>query len=216
VTWYGHFIIYTYPVNIPQRLKGQIRATRFIVRIANLGLAGYTLYTQAFSFFTYSQTSSETSDAPSASSNSTINAPPSPNSTLTTQPHTLSPWPAQPELWPTYMMLAFSVVSASVALATICAYICSGRSPESKDKRFKRANFIDSKVGLAATIFEAVGHMALWITAAVSYRVASNGNDLWGWTCSDAADAVADVFQNINFDNLCIHLVSYHFFQKQF
>lgn len=59
-------------------------------------------------------------------------------------------------------------------------------------------------------VFIAVANLVVWIVAAGIYKyekeVTENGkhNDLWGWTCSAAADAIQHAFvDEVPFDKFC-------------
>lgn len=51
---------------------------------------------------------------------------------------------------------------------------------------------------------EMASHVAVWVGSAIAYKAGNTGSDLWGWTCSDGADGIQEVFRAvINFDDFC-------------
>lgn len=51
---------------------------------------------------------------------------------------------------------------------------------------------------------EMASHVAVWVGSAIAYKAGNTGSDLWGWTCSDGADGIQEVFKAvINFDDFC-------------
>ena len=58
-------------------------------------------------------------------------------------------------------------------------------------------------------VVEWCAHLAVWIATAVAYRVGKTGKDLWGWSCSTAAQDIQKTFPEVNFDFLCSFQVSF-------
>ena len=103
-------------------------------------------------------------------------------------------WAKQTTIWPTCVLLATSALTCIVALITIGTYFRS----------IKTANRTSATLGTATTIVEMAAHLAVWIGAAAAYRIGKTESDLWGWTCSDKADAIQEQFQNVvDFGKLC-------------
>lgn len=125
-------------------------------------------------------------------------------------------YPKMPILWPTYMMLATSTISLCFNLSVLTAYCIDYCRRDVTDK-VKRANAIDgwhTKVGyvLSATSF------VLWLSTSTTFKMmqgAPDSNppprDLFGFSCSNAADALVARFHNsiVNFNIQCETQVFY-------
>ncbi len=102
-------------------------------------------------------------------------------------------WPANPKPWPTFMFLAVSGVTLVLSFVTLFSYCrCYHRARRS----------------WKLTVAKYAIHIGVWIIASAIYRIEKglngNNNDLWGWSCSDKADAIQDEFNGIaNFNVLC-------------
>ncbi|KAI4151097.1 MAG: hypothetical protein LQ340_003692 [Diploschistes diacapsis] len=105
-----------------------------------------------------------------------------------------NPWAQGTYIWPTLLLLSTSSLTVFVSVATIASYCFFG---------VKRANFVSSKAGLPVSITEDLSHLAVWIGTAVGYRVGKTGSDLWGWSCDPKANAIQDVFPEVNFSFFC-------------
>jgi len=108
-----------------------------------------------------------------------------------------NPWPHDPKVWPTYMLLAGSGFTLLLSVATLFTYCCF-------DKARRSWKF---------TVVKYVVHICVWITISAIYRyeksTGGNDNDLWGWSCSDKADAIQPDFQGVvGFGPLCTMQVS--------
>ncbi|KAF3926695.1 hypothetical protein ABW21_db0203584 [Orbilia brochopaga] len=105
------------------------------------------------------------------------------------------PFGTNPKLWPTYVLLSVGCVSFLFNLSVLLAYCCGRRAAD--------------KVATGQTyvrLLSPIGHLIVWGTTAGSFNLASNGRDIWGFSCSDApADvAIQQQFENvINYDLLC-------------
>ena len=104
------------------------------------------------------------------------------------------PWAKDTYIWPTILLLSTSALTVLVSVATIASYCFSG---------VKGANTISSRAGVPTTVTENLAHLAVWITTAVGYKLGKTGSDLWGWTCDPKADAIQDIFPEVNFSFLC-------------
>lgn len=108
-----------------------------------------------------------------------------------------TPWPIHTKTWPTYMYFSVAAVSLIFHLVTLIAY-CGGVRTANKANTF--GSVFDWSV-------EGV-NFAVWIAAVITYQMENNQNgvpnDLWGWSCSDAADNIQDAFKGtVNFSILC-------------
>jgi hypothetical protein len=97
------------------------------------------------------------------------------------------------------MYFSIAAVSFIINLGTLIAYFHS----------VKRANLV-STIGTVFNVFIAAANLIVWIVAAAIYKyekeITTEGkhNDLWGWSCSGAADAIQDAFQDqVNFSKYC-------------
>ena len=94
-------------------------------------------------------------------------------------------WPTNPLLTPTIVLLIMACLTCIADIITILVHLCSVRVVE----RMMRA---------VAKIRAVMGFLQAIATAAGTgyFRISFNSsgnNDLWGWSCSDAADAMASV-----------------------
>jgi hypothetical protein len=90
-------------------------------------------------------------------------------------------------------LLSVSSLTLVISILIIVGYLWS----------ISHANRMSDTLGTATTVIEMIAHLAIWIGTAVAYRVARTGNDLWGWSCSDAADKIQSVFQEVDFGANC-------------
>lgn len=108
-------------------------------------------------------------------------------------------WNKNTVLWPSMLVLGVASLTFILNFATLIQY-CR--------RAVKAANKFDS-------ITSSLGYLALgvhflaWVGVSGTYRVARNGNDLWGYTCSSQADALQDQAQSfVQFGKLCDMQVS--------
>ncbi|TVY59565.1 hypothetical protein LSUE1_G009726 [Lachnellula suecica] len=103
------------------------------------------------------------------------------------------PWITPTKVWPSFMLLGIATVTFFMNLITLLAYCCGVNA----------ANRVNSVTGVLGYIF-LFAHFAAWIVAAGLYRMARDGKDLWGYSCSDASDQVQGQVQSfLNFGELC-------------
>ncbi|KAF2835886.1 hypothetical protein M501DRAFT_1019489 [Patellaria atrata CBS 101060] len=160
-----------------QALKARIRRLRLISRIVGLLLAIATLVTQALTLHKF-LTTRHTRKAVSRSDGSMIRR---------------TPWHQDSKVWPTYMYFSVAAVTVILYLITLISY----------KKSVKAAN----KATYVTTTFTWVvmaGNLIVWIVAASLYRKEKKVDDLWGWTCSDAARAIQGIFEDdVDFKTFC-------------
>ena len=108
-------------------------------------------------------------------------------------------WSLKTKAWPTYMYFAISLFGVIVNLFVLVSYVWG----------IKAANKV-ARLGTAFTITTLLLDIAVWIMAVVVYRYererTENGkhNDLWGWTCSPAAQNIQKVFASeVPFNRYC-------------
>jgi len=105
----------------------------------------------------------------------------------------LHPWATPTKLWPTYMLLATSVISFLLSIITIGTYMCGVGAANKTDS-------ITSKVGYVML----AARLVAWAVATGLFKMASTGNDLWGFSCGSIADAISNEVQSfMNFQMLC-------------
>lgn len=102
-------------------------------------------------------------------------------------------WPKDPKLWPTFMLLAGAGFTLLLTLITLVSYCCA---------------FNKARRSWKLTVLKYVIHIGAWLVISALYRYEkdTNGvdNDLWGWSCSDKADALQSEFNGvITFSTLC-------------
>ncbi|KAF8846796.1 hypothetical protein BDZ45DRAFT_608416, partial [Acephala macrosclerotiorum] len=104
-----------------------------------------------------------------------------------------SAWVNPANLWPTFLLLGIAVVTFFMNLITLIAYCCSVRA----------ANTVNTCTTVVSYIFLGV-HVVLWGVAVGAFKMASNGKDLWGYSCSSQADRIAgEVKSYVDFGKLC-------------
>jgi hypothetical protein len=118
-------------------------------------------------------------------------------------------YPKKPLLWPTYMMLGVSAVTLLFNLAVLVGYCCDMCS--SARNKVATANAVGnwgSKWGYVASLLS----FAAWLASSTTFKMMQGGphdvpppNDLFGFSCSDAADELVAKFKNqvVNFDLQC-------------
>jgi hypothetical protein len=116
-----------------------------------------------------------------------------------TGPVVRTAWALKTKAWPTYMYFSIAATSFFLNCVTLVAYLWS----------VKRANTFNNMSTIFNT-FIAVANLVVWAVAAGLYRfekgVTEDGkhNDLWGWTCSAAAQSIQHAFQDeVPFDRFC-------------
>jgi hypothetical protein len=103
------------------------------------------------------------------------------------------PWVTPATVWPTFMLLAISTVTFFMNLITLISYCCGVGAAN-------KANTVTSVIGY---IFLFV-HFAAWAVAVGLYRMARDGKDLWGYSCSDTSDQIQEQVKGfLDFGKLC-------------
>jgi len=109
-------------------------------------------------------------------------------------PDNSHPWVTPITLWPTFMLLAISIVTVMLNFLTICTYVCGVNA----------ANKMGSVTSFIGYVMLAI-HVVVWAVAVGLFKMANTGSDLWGYTCSDRADAIQAKFSSfMNFGQLCM------------
>jgi hypothetical protein len=107
------------------------------------------------------------------------------------------PWAHNTKLWPTIMYFTIALASVVLNMIMLVAYWMS----------VKAAN----RASLVVTWFDILviaGNLGVWAAAVAVYKGEKDkegvSNDLWGWSCSDAAANIQGSFDGVlNFNNLC-------------
>ena len=103
------------------------------------------------------------------------------------------PWATPTTLWPTIMLLGISTITFIANLITLCTYLCG----------IGAANKTSSFFSYIGYILLAV-HVVIWAVAVGLFKMANTGHDLWGYSCSDQAEAIQEQVQSfLDFGKLC-------------
>ena len=102
-------------------------------------------------------------------------------------------WVTPATVWPTFMLLAISIVTFIMDFFTLCTYCCG----------IGAANRTST---IASTII--YGMMVLrilaWAVAAGAFKMGSNASSLWTYSCSPFTDQIHDqVISFVDFGMLC-------------
>ena len=111
-------------------------------------------------------------------------------------------WASGTIAWYTYMYFAVSAISFILNTVILISY-CRG---------VKKANAADKAAGIWSGVIM-VAHVIIWAVSVVIYRygkepVDGSFKDLWGWTCSTAADEIQSQVTNIDYAQYCTVQVS--------
>ncbi|KAF2466545.1 uncharacterized protein BDR25DRAFT_306070 [Lindgomyces ingoldianus] len=106
-------------------------------------------------------------------------------------------WAKDSKVWPTYMYFAVAAFTVLLHFIILLSY------------KFGVGHA--NKAATVATTFSwvvMIGNLVVWSVAAGLYRrekdLGGKSNDLWGWTCSAAAEAIQKEFVGeVNFDKFC-------------
>lgn len=115
-------------------------------------------------------------------------------------------WANDSKTWPTYTYFAVATVSVLLHFATIISYWFS----------VQHANAA-ATVASVFTWAVMIGNLVVWIVAAGLYRgekdTGEKPKDLWGWTCSAAAQEIQDIFrEQVDFNQFCnVQSISWYF-----
>ncbi|RVD82274.1 uncharacterized protein DFL_006706 [Arthrobotrys flagrans] len=105
------------------------------------------------------------------------------------------PFGTNPKLWPTYVMTTAAGLTLIFNISVLIAYCCGRKA---SDKVASGSSYVK--------LLNPIGHLIVWGTTAGSFKGASDGKDIWTFSCSDAPSDVAiqQGFHNkINYDILC-------------
>jgi hypothetical protein len=113
-----------------------------------------------------------------------------------------TPWAHDTKSWPTIMYFTIALASLTLNLFILLGYLRGVRTA--------------NKANTVGTVYDwlILGlNLGVWIAAIVVYRLEKdkNGvhNDLWGWSCSDAAEQIQGPFDGVlHFSSLCSVQVS--------
>ena len=110
-------------------------------------------------------------------------------------------WPAQPKLWPTYVMLGVAALNAFLAAMVLIGYCWSVRAAN----RWNTARFTLKVIVIGAGL-------AMWAFAAATTGSTTSFNgvgtqSLWSAACDASAQQLQYFDKNINFKRACIEQV---------
>jgi hypothetical protein len=169
--------------NPPQRLKATIRILRVISRTLLTILTLAMTVQEGRTVVTYYQTRNDMQMTPDSST-------------------PRGPWAQQTQVWSSLLLFSTSVVTSLLGVLSVFAYAVSTKTSNA-------VSSLQTKFGIAV---EAV-HVLVWVAVAAAYRLARNGNDLWGWSCSLMADNIQPTFEGVvNFGSVCDRSVCFPLF----
>jgi len=163
---------------IDQHMKRKIRRLRVIQRILNLIVSTVVLGIMVNAYVTFAN-----------------------NRTFQSGGQTIAIYPVNPITWPTYMMIATGAVSILFNASIMIAY-CWGVGSANKVSQW----------GSYWNYLMHVVNIGVWIATSTTFQMVKGAadevppaRDIWGWTCSNATDALSAEFQNlpVNFNLQC-------------
>ncbi|KAE9970353.1 hypothetical protein BLS_004959 [Venturia inaequalis] len=165
------------------QLKNSIRILRVLQRMLATGLSLAALVPTTMTLIKFLQTKNIYKDVQM------------PNGTTVNR----TAWAGDTKAWPTYMYFSIAATSFVMNLGTLIGYFWGT----------KAANYV-ATVGSAFNYAVQAVNLIVWVVAAASYKyekeILTNGlhRDLWGWSCSTAADALQKAFvDEVPFDKYC-------------
>ena len=152
---------------------------KFFLRVFTLALAIYTLVTMAYTlkhFF-------DTRDHKVVIRNISTGG----------EPVIRGPWFKESKTWPTVLLMVTSAVSLLLNVVVVVAYFKSVETANTAAANFMYISYIIAAI-----------HVGMWIPTAAAYRAGKNGEDLWGWSCSNKAEQIQTAFQGVvDFKRAC-------------
>lgn len=113
-----------------------------------------------------------------------------------TSPGRPSPWAADTQLWPAFVLLIGSFTTFILDLGGMIAACCH---------KSKRAQKLEEGLGYIGYAL----HVVKWIAVATLYLVGKTSKDLWGWSCDVRAAKIQEFYvTELNFQQLCMEQVS--------
>ena len=163
------------------KLKHRIRQVKLISRILAVSISAATVATLAMTLIKFFQTR---------------------HVYFTVDGVSRTAWASGTITWYTYQYFGVSTVSLILQSVILISY-CRG---------VRQANSAASVAGYWSLIM-IIGHVVVWIMSAAIFRygkepVDGKFVDLWGWTCSSAADNIQSQVPDINFSQYCTVQVS--------
>ncbi|KAF2793726.1 hypothetical protein K505DRAFT_243686, partial [Melanomma pulvis-pyrius CBS 109.77] len=172
-----------------EKLKARIRRLRLVTRILALLISIAVFVPITLTLHKYLSTRNTFHDVASPAG----------------APMNRTAWAKDSKVWPTYMYFGVATVSLVLNLVIIFSY--------------KFGTKYANKAAVIATTFSWIvmaGNLVVWSVAASLYRTEKDkggkSNDLWGWTCSPAAQKIQKEFAGeVDFDRFCnIQSVSWY------
>jgi len=170
-----------------ERLKYRIRMLKLVSRLfaTVISLAVFVPIAMTFNLFLQTRDTFRIVDTPTGADYRTA-------------------WAKQTNPWPTYMYFAVALASLFLNASILVAY----------SRSIKLANI----AATTSTVFEwlvILSNLIVWSVAVTLYRTEKDKggkpNDLWGWTCSDAARLIQHAFEEVDFNRYCgIQSASWH------
>lgn len=123
--------------------------------------------------------------------------------TLTVDGAYRTAWAADTITWYTYLYFGVATVTLILNAAILASYCCCGRGDG-----VRAANAAARVEGWWATL-QHVAELCVWIASVAIYRYGREPDaegkfrDLWGWTCSAAAEDIQAQVTNVDFGMYC-------------
>ena len=98
-------------------------------------------------------------------------------------------WPTNTKTWPAWLLLIASLVTLGISGATLIIYF------KDKDRAGRSWKLTIAKYAI---------HIGVWVVVSAVYKVEQGAEDIWGWSCSEKADAVGKLSGGeVDFGRLC-------------
>ena len=152
-----------------QKYKHRIRVLRFWSRFISLILAAFMIGSMSYALGKYYLTR---------------------NHIIAGNVHA---WVTPATVWPTFMLLAISIVTFIMDFFTLCTYCCGIGAAN-------RTSTIASTIIYGMMVLRIV----VWAVAAGAFKMGSNASSLWTYSCSSFTDQIHDqVISFVDFGMLC-------------
>ena len=121
-------------------------------------------------------------------------------------------WATDTQTWYTYLYFAVAFISLVLNAGVLASYCCCrGKSRAAKTVVVVKGCWSAVQHG---------GEIVVWAASVVIYRIGREPDaegrftDLWGWTCSPAAEAIQGEVDNVDFGMYCTVQVSLSVFRR--
>ena len=98
-------------------------------------------------------------------------------------------WPPDTKTWPAWLLLIASLITLGISGATLIIYF------KDKDRAGRSWKLTIAKYAV---------HIGVWVVVSAVYKIEQGTEDIWGWSCSEKAEAVGKLSgEEVNFGRLC-------------